>query len=432
MKAAATRMVLLVALSFQPLQLCPCYYCRASPVDDANNFFEEEEYDDDFFPLIIDASNVEHGLHRALSNVYRRSGQYDDDDDGDDDDDHHHHHLPDEKFSLMGGSGRRELHESIVSRGGGGDTYTTEYKLKHDLDQARYLSKILVRSDVRMSRYFGSHVAPIDYNVGISSVYNRALHVTTSNKLDPGWRGMSNFLGDGLDWDAIQGDWFGEGRTMTAVDVPLIVSAPSSSSSSSSAQGVIVINGLLALRTLSILRDLLLRNTHWFQTKTPLEFGKYVGSYINDGLNDPIFLEIAKEIHKSMPRIMEGHDLRYIEWESGINLHADMAAVNVNVWLSADGADLREEGYGGGLVVYTARPPDDWTFESYNADTNHVIEKLHRPTDFANTERYRFRKGYKNGRINLTFLFGEMRTGMGGKDDSCSLTTTITTTAADR
>ena len=59
MKAAATRMVLLVALSFQPLQLCPCYYCRASPVDDANNFFEEEEYDDDFFPLIIDASNVE-------------------------------------------------------------------------------------------------------------------------------------------------------------------------------------------------------------------------------------------------------------------------------------------------------------------------------------------------------------------------------------
>jgi hypothetical protein len=203
-----------------------------------------------------------------------------------------------------------------------------------------------------------------------------------------------------------------------------------------------------------------LRNTHWFQTKTPLEFGKYVGSYIDDGLNDPIFLEIAKEMHTSMPRIMDGHDLRYMwaykydsEWESGINLHADMAAVNVNVWLSADGADLMEEGHGGGLVVFTARPPDDWTFESYNnADTDHVIETLLRPTDFANvtvhhrpnravifdsalfhmTEKYRFRRGYENGRINLTFLFGEMRGGVGGGDESCNSSSTTTTSTADR
>jgi hypothetical protein len=141
------------------------------------------------------------------------------------------------------------------------------------------------------------------------------------------------------------------------------------------------------------------------------------------------------------------------EWESGINLHADMAAVNVNVWLSADGADLMEEGYGGGLVVFTARPPDDWTFESYNnADTDHVIETLLRPTDFANvtvhhrpnravifdsalfhmTEKYRFRRGYENGRINLTFLFGEMRAGVGGGDESCNSSSTTTTSTADR
>ena len=73
------------------------------------------------------------------------------------------------------------------------------------------------------------------------------------------------------------------------------------------------------------------RNTR-YQTKTPLQFGKYVGAYIDDGLNDPIFLELAKALQQTMPRIMKGHDLRYLwaykydsEWSSGINLHADEA-----------------------------------------------------------------------------------------------------------
>lgn len=69
-----------------------------------------------------------------------------------------------------------------------------------------------------------------------------------------------------------------------------------------------------------------------YQTKTPLQFGKYVGAYIDDGLNDPIFLELAKTLHQALPRIMKGHDLKYMwaykydsEWSSGINLHADQA-----------------------------------------------------------------------------------------------------------
>jgi hypothetical protein len=54
--------------------------------------------------------------------------------------------------------------------------------------------------------------------------------------------------------------------------------------------------------------------------------------FIDDGLNDPIFLELAKSLQQAMPRIMKGHDLRYLwaykydsEWSSGINLHADQA-----------------------------------------------------------------------------------------------------------
>jgi len=155
--------------------------------------------------------------------------------------------------------------------------------------------------------------------------------------------------------------------------------------------GVIVIDDLLTPTTLQLLRELLLKNTHWYQTKTPLEFGKYTGAYIDDGLNDPIFLELAKQLHQNLPRIMKGHHLRYLwaykydsEFESGIRLHADQAAVNVNMWLSEDDADLEEDGYGGGLVVFTTKPPSDWNFQDYNTDTDYVVETLLKPTNFAN------------------------------------------------
>jgi hypothetical protein len=119
------------------------------------------------------------------------------------------------------------------------------------------------------------------------------------------------------------------------------------------------------------------------------------------------------------------------QWESGINLHADEAAVNVNIWISTEGADLQEDDYGGGLVVYTAKPKLSWDFQSYNTNTDFVRKELLEPSNFANvtvkhqpnrcvmfdsalfhqTDKYRFKNGYENGRINLTLLFGEMKKG---------------------
>jgi len=103
-----------------------------------------------------------------------------------------------------------------------------------------------------------------------------------------------------------------------------------------------------------------------------------------------------------------------------------ITAVNVNIWLSLDGANLDEES--GGLVVYTTKPPASWDFDSYNTNTDAVVEQLLKPTNFANitvphrpnravifdsalfhqTDRYNFKQGYENGRINLTLLFGKM------------------------
>ncbi|KAL3772156.1 hypothetical protein ACHAWO_004173 [Cyclotella atomus] len=401
-----------------------------------SNTQPEEDYPSDFFPPLIEADDVEYffsrhdldGLHWALTNIFQRS-------------------------SRNPNLSRKEkpLPDILVARGGG-DSYTSEYKLRHDLMQAEYLVDIL--DDPAIVAYLRTEVIPLyrsvlqnipplddliatkglyaftqkDYEAGIASVYNKALHMTTSDELHPKWREQTGgLLNSQVDWGDVQRTWFGENDEKNEVQPKL------------SSDGVLVIENLLNDQTLNIIRKLLLRNTHWYQTKTPLQFGKYVGAYIDDGLNDPIFLELAKSLQQAMPRIMKGHDLRYLwaykydsEWSSGINLHADQAAVNVNIWLSLDGANLNKES--GGLVVYTAKPPATWDFDSYNTNTDAVIEQLLKPTNFANitvphrpnravifdsalfhqTDKYSFKQGYENGRINLTLLFGKMNKGSTG------------------
>lgn len=71
---------------------------------------------------------------------------------------------------------------------------------------------------------------------------------------------------------------------------------------------------------------------------------------------------------------------------------------------------------------------ENWDFGSYNTNTEMVVEQLLKPTNFANitiphkpnravifdsalfhqTDKYSFKQGYENGRINLTLLFGRM------------------------
>jgi hypothetical protein len=75
------------------------------------------------------------------------------------------------------------------------------------------------------------------------------------------------------------------------------------------------------------------------------------------------------------------------------------------------------------------QPPADWDFQKYNTDTDFVYDELLRPTNFANvtvphkqnrailfdsalfhhTDKFSFKKGHENHRINLTLLYGNMK-----------------------
>jgi hypothetical protein len=98
-----------------------------------------DDDDDDFFPPLIEPGDVAHffstydldGLHWALTNVFkRRSARIIS---------HPNNRNSSERR-------RREVLPSEISSRGGGNAYTSEYKLRHDLEQARYLAKVLVES----------------------------------------------------------------------------------------------------------------------------------------------------------------------------------------------------------------------------------------------------------------------------------------------
>jgi hypothetical protein len=84
----------------------------------------------------------------------------------------------------------------------------------------------------------------------------------------------------------------------------------------------------------------------------------------------------------------------------------------------------------GGLVVYTKEAPGHWKFSDFNTNSERPNEKaysflesshfanvtvpyrrnravLFTSTLFHNTDTVQFKPGYKNRRINVTFLFGK-------------------------
>mmetsp|Transcript_17277 Transcript_17277/g.49494 ORF Transcript_17277/g.49494 Transcript_17277/m.49494 type:complete len:441 (-) Transcript_17277:96-1418(-) len=383
------------------------------------------------FPPMLDSDDIRYyaethdveGLHWALSSVFRRSSR-----------------------NTNAQEIVYDLPAAIVSKGGG-STYSTKYKLEMDVEQAKYLvenlkdeAKVAYLRDVVIPTYKKvlSRIPPLDqlertgglyafrqadYDDGIAEVYNKAIHVPDFDVLKDSESKPLPLLNQNFDAAKIEAKWFGEQAANEDADDQL------------SRPGVVVIDDILSPEALARIRQLLLESTVFYQTKMPLKFGGYAGAYIDDGLHDKILLALAFELNKALPRIMKGNPLKYLwayKYDSdytGISTHADQAAVNVNIWLTGDEAVLDKDH--GGLVVFTAKPPPGSDFDYYNKNTERAIEEIIAPTAFANvtvpfrynrcvmfdsalfhhTDIFSFKKGYKNRRINLTLLYGEMKTG---------------------
>tara|TARA_B100001250_G_C19804182_1_gene792479 strand:- start:972 stop:2444 length:1473 start_codon:yes stop_codon:yes gene_type:complete len=197
--------------------------------------------------------------------------------------------------------------------------------------------------------------------------------------------------------------------------------------------GLTYIDNFLSATALESLRKFLLGSTIWFEIR---ENG-YLGAFLREGFANPLIFQIADELRKKFPKIFKNHPIRQIwafKYDSrsknensslkGINVHADQAAVNVNFWITAKGANLNP--HSGGLIVYDVVAPKDWDFKTFNANEKKIREELKKSKGnkkvipynenravlfnsnlFHETDTYEFKEGYENRRINVTMLFGK-------------------------
>jgi hypothetical protein len=191
---------------------------------------------------------------------------------------------------------------------------------------------------------------------------------------------------------------------------------------------VVVVDDFLSAEAIESLREFCLESTVWLTNR--YDHGR-LGAFFRDGFSCPLLAQIAEELRAALPRVIgRRHPLRqiwgfkYANTQPCLGSHADFAAVNVNFWITPDAANL--DPGGGGLHLYDVAAPRDWTFDMYNrggdrirellqslgATPRHIPYRYNRAVIFDSdlfhaTPALRFREGYENRRVNVTFLYGD-------------------------
>ena len=188
-----------------------------------------------------------------------------------------------------------------------------------------------------------------------------------------------------------------------------------------------VIDDFLNKEVLDKLYSFCLTNSIWneFDYKNG-----YIGSFIENGFNTPLLLQISEEIRLQYPEILKKFPLTKA-WAfkcnsqmKGIKIHADFAAININFWITPDKANLNKNT--GGLLIWDKEAPKNWNFEEYN--NNHLAIKsflkrkkskmkrikyksnrvvIFNSNLFHASDNFNFKKNYENRRINITLLYGK-------------------------
>ena len=293
-------------------------------------------------------------------------------------------------------------------------------KMKHDIEQFEYLAASGYESEkfqalVNVYKAVSSEInwptndaeiIPLTdkYQKLLMDTYNRSIHVLEAPEL-PG-----PTLSNTLDIEKITENYFKHDFGLTYFD------------------------NFMTPDALDSIRHFLLGSTIWFDF---FHRGGYMGAYLKDGMACPLFLQIAEEMRTTFPKIFKNHPLKQLwayKYDSraykndspftGIKAHADFAAVNVNFWVTPKAANLNS--LSGGLVVYNTEAPLEWDFKTFNNDAEKILEHLEDNNDgksivpynenrivifnsnlIHETDKFEFKEGYENRRINVTMLFGK-------------------------
>ena len=292
--------------------------------------------------------------------------------------------------------------------------FITKVKMNHDIEQFRYLAslghetehfqafaKIYESVDEEIDWPNDDRISiPLsdDHRQRLSDTYNRPIHLLEAPEV------IGSTLCGSLDVEKITADYFAHTSGMTYFD------------------------DLLSPVALASLHRFLLGSTIWFDFSK----GGYLCARMREGFSCPLIFQIADDLRQTFPDIFKDHQLnqlwayKYDSSHTGIGVHADSAAINVNFWITPDTANLNPAS--GGIVVHDFEAPIDWTFKVYNpgsANSKHVRKYLADQDSgkivvpygenrivlfnsnlFHETDSIYFKPGYENRRINVTMLFG--------------------------
>ena len=291
-------------------------------------------------------------------------------------------------------------------------------KILHDIEQFEYLASqgyqtkkftdlaiLYKRIANKINWPSETEVIPLnnEYHSLLKESYNRLLHKVEEPELKD--KAINNFI----KVEKVTNDYFNHEYGLTYID------------------------NFLSPEALDSLRKFLLGSTIWFNIRK----NGYIGTFLREGLANPLILQIANELKNKFPKIFKDYPINEIwafKYDSrskndkssirGINAHADFAAVNVNFWITPNDANLDTES--GGLIVYDVEAPKDWDFNTYNNNQERILEELKKSKGntrvisykenravifnsnlFHETDNYLFKEGYENRRINITMLFGK-------------------------
>ncbi len=286
-------------------------------------------------------------------------------------------------------------------------------KLRHDLEQIEYLLEInrLEPEDSALADGYRKVLAEVeavdptgrvqltDAQLGtLGGSYQRILH------LDPAEAITGPVLNPALDPAEITRRYF-DGSTR-----------------------MVVVDDLLTVDALTALRRFMNESSIWHKWRFANDNG-YVGAMLADGFFNPLLVQLTETLRTWLPEIIGRHRLKqtwafkHSERIAGVPIHADTAAVNVNLYTTPDDANL--DPATGGIVVWDKPAPLDWDFEQINvqegalerfveevgATPTWVAHKQNRIVIFDSdlvhkTDDLHFRPGYLNRRINVTMLYG--------------------------
>lgn len=189
---------------------------------------------------------------------------------------------------------------------------------------------------------------------------------------------------------------------------------------------LVVVDDFLTEPALQALRDYCAASTIW---RKVYDAG-YIGAAPHDGLACPLTAQLAEEIRVAYAPILAPHPFQHLgafkydsELSTGTNTHADYSAVNVNLYIAPDEANLDPET--GGMVVWDVAAADEAEMRRFNSDETalqahlsasgkppvRVAHRANRAVIFRSslyhrTDDCRFSEGYLNKRINVSLLYG--------------------------